>query len=53
MPKLWVLCARGEVEEVRAASERGEDVNNILKYLEMFGIILNYRWGPPWRGGWM
>ena len=27
MPKLWVLCARGEVEEVRAALARGEDVN--------------------------
>ena len=50
MPKLWVLCARGAVEEVRAALERGEDVNNILKCLELF---LNYRWGPPWRGGWM
>ena len=49
MPKLWVLCARGEVEEVRAALERGEDVNNILKCLEMFGIILHYR--PPCRGG--
>ena len=47
MPKLWVLCARGEVEEVRAL----EDVHNILKYLKMFGIILNYRWGLHWRGG--
>ena len=39
MPKLWVLSSKGQVDEVRPTLERGEDINNIWKCLEIFGNI--------------